>query len=77
MFIRLNIWFNMANKPTEEKSMKLDQIRKALNDRRLMVVAEATGISYGTLLAIRDNPDANPGVKTLKVIEDYLKSTRL
>lgn len=58
--------------------MKLEQIQKALNDRRLIVVAEATGISYGTLLAIRDNPDANPGVKTLKIIEDYLKkSTRV
>ena len=57
--------------------MKLEQIQKALRDRRLIVVAEATGISYGTLLAIRDNPDANPGVKTLKIIEDYLKkSTR-
>ncbi len=55
--------------------MKLEQIQKALRDRRLIVVAEATGISYGTLLAIRDNPDANPMVKTLKVIEDYLKKS--
>jgi hypothetical protein len=55
--------------------MKLDQIRKALSDRRLLVVAEATGISYGTLLAIRDNPDANPGVRTLAAIEDYLKKS--
>ena len=68
----------MANKPTTGKTtMKLEQIQKALSDRRLIVVAEATGISYGTLLAIRDNPDANPGVKTLKLIEDYLKSTRV
>lgn len=57
--------------------MNLDQIKKALKDRRLTVIAEATGISYGTLLAIRDNPGANPGVKTLKVIEDYLKGTRV
>lgn len=57
--------------------MKLDQVKKALKDRRLIVVAEATGISYGTLLAIRDNPEANPGVKTLAIIEEYLKkSTR-
>ena len=77
MFIILNICFNMANKPTEAKTMKLDQIRKALNDRRLIVVAAATRISYGTILAIRDNPEANPSVKTLKIIEDYLKSTRV
>ena len=57
--------------------MKLEQIQKALSDRRLIVVADATGISYGTLLTIRDNPGANPGVKTLKIIEDYLKSTRV
>lgn len=55
--------------------MKLEQIRRVLKDRRLIVIAEATGISYGTLLAIRDNPDANPGVKTLTAIEEYLKKS--
>jgi len=53
--------------------MTIEQIKLALRDRRLSVVAKNTGISYGTLLAIRDNPDANPGIRILQVLDSYLR----
>ena len=52
--------------------MTIDEIRAGLYDRRLIVIAEKTGISYGTLLAIRDNRDANPSLKTMQVLSAYL-----
>ena len=53
--------------------MTIDEIRAALYDRRLIVIAENTKISYGTLLSIRDNRDANPSLKTMQVLSAYLK----
>lgn len=52
--------------------LTLDQIRKALQDRRLAKVAESTGLHYNTIRAVRDNPDANPTYKVLKALSDYL-----
>lgn len=52
--------------------MTIEQIKKALADRRLIVVAKSTGISYGTLLTIRDNPETNPSLKTMLLLEKYL-----
>ena len=52
--------------------MTIEQIRRALADRRLIVVAKSTGISYGTLLTIRDNPEANPSLKSMLLLEEYL-----
>lgn len=51
--------------------MTIEQIKKSLRDRRLIVVAESTGISYGTLLTIRDNPGANPSLKIMLALEEY------
>jgi hypothetical protein len=56
--------------------MTLDQIRAALRDRRLTVVAESTGISYGTLLNMRDKQDANPCLKTMLILDEYLRGDR-
>lgn len=52
--------------------MTLPSIRDALKDRRLQVVADATGIHYNTLKNIRDNPKANPTWEVLRAVSDYL-----
>lgn len=53
--------------------LTLDQIRAALRDRRLAKVAEATGLHYNTIREVRDNPNANPTYKVIKVLSDYLE----
>jgi hypothetical protein len=53
--------------------MTLDQVRAALMDRRLIVVASATGLHYNTLLDIRDNQQSNPTYSTIKALSDYLE----
>lgn len=53
--------------------LTLDQIRAALRDRRLSKVAEATGLHYNTIREVRDNPNANPTYKVIKVLSDYLE----
>jgi hypothetical protein len=52
--------------------MTLEQIKRALQDRRPGLVAEATGLHFNTVRDVRDNPDANPTYKVLKAISDYL-----
>lgn len=52
--------------------LTLDEIRRLLQDRRPGMVAEACGVHINTVLAIRDNPQANPTYKVLKALSDYL-----
>lgn len=52
----------------------LEQIKTALTDRRVSLVAEATGIHYNTIRDIRDGRNTNPNYKTLKALSDYLES---
>jgi hypothetical protein len=56
--------------------LTLDEIREGLKDRRLLVVAEATGIHANTLREVRDNPLANPTYKVFKLLNDYLAEWR-
>jgi hypothetical protein len=53
--------------------LTLEQIKTALADRRLTVVAESTGLHYNTLRDIRDNPESNPSYRTLKAVSEYLE----
>ena len=53
--------------------MTLDEIRRALLDRRLQVVAQATGIHYNTLKTIRDTEDANPTYRVVQSLSEYIK----
>lgn len=53
--------------------MKLHEIKEALQDRRLNVVAQATGIHENTIRTIRDNPNANPTYKVVESLVKYLK----
>ena len=52
--------------------MTLDQIREALDDRILYVVAERTGIHRNTISAIKSGKIENPTYYVLKKISDYL-----
>jgi hypothetical protein len=56
--------------------LTLDEVRRRLKDRRLPVVAEATGIHTNTLREVRDNPLANPTYKVFKLLNDYLVDWR-
>ena len=62
-------------KSTQEivNMMYLEQIREMLADRRLSLVAEATGLHYNTIRIIRDDPNANPTYKAVKALSEYLE----
>lgn len=53
--------------------MTLQDIRNALQDRRLLMVAEATGLHYNTIKQVRDNPTSNPTHKVLNGLSEYLE----
>ena len=53
----------------------LDKIRLLLQDRRLNLIAEVTGVHVNTIRDIRDNEDANPTYKVLLALNDYLEQT--
>lgn len=52
--------------------MTLEQIREALADRKLSVVARATKVHPNTIRAILKDPDANPTHRVIKALSDYL-----
>lgn len=51
------------------------EVQKALQDRKLSVVAEATGIHPNTLSMLRRGEQENPTLKTLKALSDYFNGT--
>ena len=66
----------VENRQKGVNMMYLEQIRAMLADRRLSLVAEATGLHYNTVRAIRDDPDANPTYKAVKALSDYLQGQK-
>jgi DNA-binding Xre family transcriptional regulator len=52
--------------------MTLDQIKGLLHDRKLNVVADATGVHRNTLSAIRDGKNTNPTLRTIEALSLYL-----
>ena len=52
--------------------LSLEQIRKALEDRRLRVVARETGLHYQTLYRIVNDETKDPVLSTVKLLSDYL-----
>lgn len=52
--------------------LTMAQIAARLKDRRLSVVAEATGISYQTLLMIRNGHQQNPTLRIIQTLSRYL-----
>lgn len=53
--------------------MTLEQIRDALLDRRIDMVAEATGLHYNTVRDVRSNTNANPSYRVIKALSDYFE----
>jgi hypothetical protein len=53
--------------------MGLEQIRQGLQDRRLTVVAQATGLHYNTVRAISTGENTNPTHETMQRLADYLE----
>lgn len=56
--------------------LSLEEIRERLQDRRLRVIAEKTGLSYPTVLNVRDNIRSNPTYEVLKKISEYLEDVQ-
>lgn len=56
--------------------MTLEEVRKALQDRKTGVVAEATGLNKNTVSAIKHNRRYNPNYDTYKKLVDYLRGTK-
>jgi len=54
--------------------LTLSQIKDRLADRTLTVVQEKTGLSYGTLEALKRGDQRRYNLGTLKIISDYLTS---
>ena len=50
-----------------------DMIRKKLADRRLSLVAEATGLHVNTISNVRDGKIDNPTYYVLRKLSDYLE----
>jgi len=56
--------------------LTIEQIRLALRDRRISMVAAATGLHYNTVRFIRDSRIVNPSYKVLKALSDYLAGSK-
>ena len=54
---------------------EVEEIRRKLKDRRLYMVAKATGITYQTLLDIREGKTMNPTIMTVEKIKEYFNAT--
>jgi hypothetical protein len=55
----------------KDKNMTLDEIRSALADRKVAMVARATAIHPNTIRSIIKN-QANPTHRVVKALSDYL-----
>lgn len=54
---------------------ELAELREALADKRLSVVAKRAGLSVPTVRAIRDGTNENPTLSTLEALRLYLGCT--
>ena len=61
---------------TRVKMLTLEQIRAALYDRRVDVVAQATGLHYNTVFKVRSGENENPTYRVIKALSDYFEATR-
>ena len=53
--------------------MTLEDVREQLLDRRIDMVADATGLHYSTVCEIRSGGNENPTYKTIKALSDYFE----
>ena len=52
----------------------LEEIREMLQDRRIPLIVEATGLSYQTITGIRDGLTVNPEYQTLVKLSQYFQA---
>lgn len=52
--------------------MTVEQVRLALIDRRIPMVAAATGLSEFAIIKIREGSTKNPTYNTMALLSDYL-----
>lgn len=55
--------------------MTIDELKAALADRRIPVVAQRTGIHHNTIAAIRDGLTKDPSHRVVSALVEYLKGT--
>lgn len=55
--------------------LTLELIREQLQDRRLTVISEKTGLHPNTLRDIRNNADCNPSHRVLSALSEYLTNS--
>jgi len=55
--------------------LTLELIRAQLQDRRLTVISEKTGLHPNTLRDIRNNADCNPSHRVLLALSEYMKNS--
>jgi len=53
--------------------MRVDEIQKALQDRRIGMVAQATGLHPNTIRDVRDSENPNPSYRVIAALSDYLE----
>lgn len=57
--------------------LPIEDIQKALRDRRISLIAQITGVHRNTIAHIRDKgADANPTYVVLKALSDYVMGER-
>jgi len=56
--------------------LTIEQIRLALRDRRISMVAAATGLHHNTIRNLRDSRTNNPKYKVIKALSDYFEETK-
>lgn len=53
--------------------MTIQEIREALQDRRIPVVAQETGIHHNTIAKIRDGGTTDPSHRVVEALRAYLE----
>jgi len=64
--------FHVSTLTKEVHVLTLEQITKALEDRRLRVVARETGLHYQTLYRIVNEQTKDPALSTVRTLTEYL-----
>lgn len=54
---------------------QLETIKRKLTDRRIYVVARATGLSYQGIRNIIMGKTKNPSIQTVQKLQEYLNAT--
>ena len=67
---------DLTKKHTEELSMTVLEIQKALKDRRLKVVSQATGLHVNTIRKVRDGMTTDPRSTSFILLSEYLEANK-